>query len=749
MTRLDDPRWRGSVSQDFNGEVEFRALHRTGSTIDTLFLSWQAKIDLQLDQANVNINPPTGDQLVVGIKQQTGPAIIIHFGLASTAAGQEAAQSGVGFVVYTWDGTTLTTVSPPSWITTAAATWTRVNGPTNARWAFQMVVPINLGGIPAGVNLNTATKAFEMFYAFLVTMPSSVPEYLWPSGLPRVRSTISGFVTYPDPTLSWGKVSWGTSLNCAGDVALDRLQVGTENTPASKIALTGPNVFFARPQNLRLSGGGPLTGGTIQARFFLADWGTQLFDLTSTSWRELFPAVVHTNSADIPANSIATPSNDINLSWTLTAAERCSYDPSDASCIDKRNTHQCILVQLSATPPSSPPPTPTPTPLVFRNQSIYRNMNFESASRLARSAQVSVVGLPPLPDGRQRRDVYLYVETANMPTRVPPGGPELGPVVVSGRDTTFVATRDTTLQLPWGEVRVAEGDTVLLPTRDTIFVPRAIELEQREVWRSRSPRRSRAHGQDGGELFAAVRQAAQDGRMIAADVDSHVPTYRIHAYHTTGDSVLANGVRRPILEAQTSFGYWVGHDGEVIGWTHRLEGERLVRLAPNYYKIEVPNNGTTTITTIIEALEPPRFALSLHAGVSLPHSSFNTTHNPGFGITAGAEYWWNRRFAVAALAGYHRFGGEAAIPDLDLFHASAALEARVTSGRPSVLVDAGGGLYNFSPGSTDPGVHAGVGIEFDVSPMVSLGITGRVHTVFTTGSNTTFSSLQAGGRIRF
>jgi len=101
------------------------------------------------------------------------------------------------------------------------------------------------------------------------------------------------------------------------------------------------------------------------------------------------------------------------------------------------------------------------------------------------------------------------------------------------------------------------------------------------------------------------------------------------------------------------------------------------------------------------------------------------------------------------LAGYHRFGGEAAIPDLDLFHASAALEARVTSGRPSVLVDAGGGLYNFSPGSTDPGVHAGLGIEFDVSPMVSLGITGRVHTVFTTGSNTTFSSLQAGGRIRF
>jgi hypothetical protein len=66
-----------------------------------------------------------------------------------------------------------------------------------------------------------------------------------------------------------------------------------------------------------------------------------------------------------------------------------------------------------------------------------------------------------------------------------------------------------------------------------------------------------------------------------------------------------------------------------------------------------------------------------------------------------------------------------------------------------VLLDAGAGFYHFDPGSTDLGIHGGVGIEFPVSPTVSLGVTGRVYTVFTTGSNTTFSSLQAGGRVWF
>jgi hypothetical protein len=151
----------------------------------------------------------------------------------------------------------------------------------------------------------------------------------------------------------------------------------------------------------------------------------------------------------------------------------------------------------------------------------------------------------------------------------------------------------------------------------------------------------------------------------------------------------------------------------------------------------------------LSRLEPRSFALSLHAGVSLPHGTFNAAYDPGFGFTIDGKRQLNSTFAIIGLLGYHRFEGAGANTDLDLYHASAGLEALLTSGRVALLADAGGGVYHFSPGSTDPGAHAGIGLELDVSPAVVLGISYRAHTVFTSGSNTTFSSIQAGARLRF
>jgi hypothetical protein len=719
MKRLDDPRWRGAVSQDINGEVSFRALHRTGTPSgkpDTLFLSWTVKIDQNLVVANVNVNPPTGDQLVVGIKVQgVTPSIIIHLGInSSTTKDAEP----VGSVVYQWDGMSLKEVHP-KWINDAARAWTWSDMANKARWTFQLAVPIGSGGIDF-VNLNTTTKKFEMFYAFLVKMPSSFPEYRWPQALPPIRSTTSGFVSYPDPrpaALPWGKLSWGTSTNCAGDVALDANQIGVGDPPVNQINFTIlNNQITAKPHNI--STNNPIAAGRIQADFFLSNYGSGINN--PTFWEKISPATSPTNIAAIPPGGFGL----IQFPWPLAAvAEPCKYIEDDPiKCPTLGISDQCILVQLSEVSPSMPTPPPHPAPLVFRNQSTYNNMLFKHSSTLRHRAQISVVGLTPLADGRPRRDVYLYVETVNMPATISAGGAPTSAVVAS-HDTLIVAHRDTVVTLEQGAVRLKEGDSLVVPIKDTLLAP----------------------GAPAGERFAVVREASQAGRLTVGEVDSYVPTYRIHAYHATGDSL----GKVPILEPQTSFGYWVEHDGELIGWRHRIEGEHLVRLAPNYYKIEVPNNDRAIITTIIEALERPRFALSLHAGVSLPLDNFNTTHNPGFGITADAEYWWSRSFAVAALLGYHRFPGAAANPDLDLFHGSVALEARLISGSPTVLLDAGAGFYHFDPGSTDPGVHAGLGVEFPVSPTVSLGVTGRIHTVFTSGSNTTFSSLQAGGRFWF
>ena len=84
--------------------------------------------------------------------------------------------------------------------------------------------------------------------------------------------------------------------------------------------------------------------------------------------------------------------------------------------------------------------------------------------------------------------------------------------------------------------------------------------------------------------------------------DTLVPTYRVHCYHDTGERELIDGRRYAILGLQGSFGYYLIHDGDVIGWAHRLRG--AIRLADRFYVLPVPHRGVARIATSIQALEP-------------------------------------------------------------------------------------------------------------------------------------------------
>ncbi len=149
----------------------------------------------------------------------------------------------------------------------------------------------------------------------------------------------------------------------------------------------------------------------------------------------------------------------------------------------------------------------------------------------------------------------------------------------------------------------------------------------------------------------------------------------------------------------------------------------------------------------LEALK--RFAFSLHAGVSLPHGSFSSAADPGIGVTGDLEVRLSRTLTVEALFGFHRFNGVAPSADVHLTQFSGGLKAYLTPGPTRVFVSAGGGTYTFDPGTTDPGAHAGAGVQVNPSLRLALEAVYTAHTVFTSGSNTTFSSIQAGGRVRF
>ena len=55
------------------------------------------------------------------------------------------------------------------------------------------------------------------------------------------------------------------------------------------------------------------------------------------------------------------------------------------------------------------------------------------------------------------------------------------------------------------------------------------------------------------------------------------PTYMIHVFHETDETILDDdGRTKPVLRAQTSFGYFVNHSGPLFGWDAELDADSNV-----------------------------------------------------------------------------------------------------------------------------------------------------------------------------
>lgn len=149
-----------------------------------------------------------------------------------------------------------------------------------------------------------------------------------------------------------------------------------------------------------------------------------------------------------------------------------------------------------------------------------------------------------------------------------------------------------------------------------------------------------------------------------------------------------------------------------------------------------------------------RWGLSLHGGVSIPHGNFNTVFNPGPNVGVDLEYRVTPTFSLEAIYTYHRFNGETFgsfhVPDLNLHQFSANGKVYGSSSPVRPFFNFGGGAYVFTPGvSTHGGLNVGGGLQFDVNPNFAVDAMYNFHNVFTSGSNTRFSTAQVGVRWRF
>jgi len=203
------------------------------------------------------------------------------------------------------------------------------------------------------------------------------------------------------------------------------------------------------------------------------------------------------------------------------------------------------------------------------NDSVYKNLEFVEASTYEEPAEINVKTLGSLgaaPD----RDVYLYLETLNMPAH-----------------TTSEAERRRR--------GAAEAE-----------IQQRFEAISKELPEPQQDARTHGFSFDVPEIEGAPEWFLP----LPEDIEKLEPMYRIHVWHDTGETVTEeNGSVRKLLRAQTSFGYVVRHDGPLYGWEPTLTGPGLVEIAPKFYRLSVPVEGTATVTTRIVAHDRPRGGL--------------------------------------------------------------------------------------------------------------------------------------------
>ena len=561
--RLDDPRWRGALARGFgNGASEgasFRVL-RVGGASPMLYMSWYVKVDPQLD--------PFVDSLRVAFSTGAGSDEMIEvFPFTSVAGDLSAAPPPSTQTRLLSAGAWGNAPAEPAWLAANTRVWLDKG---NQQWAINMRLPI-AAGYDAGINLPAEFRiAFELQVS---QAGGTLVAYRLSDAVPLNNlATVPAAATWPafNITLAPG------AAGCIKGISIAASDVGTTNVDAAmvprpnRISLSGVNTFFALPNN---ESGAQVPASQIAATFRIANWGTQpnwndVPNPTTSLWKQLNSSVV-TNAAAINNNSKASiaSGNALTFPWTPTATERCEFtgkvgipaaqspdgtaipgNPACANANPTRRLHQCMLVELSG------------GGLTYNPSSVYRNMDFVEASSFEREAEISVAGLAALGGGATKRDVYLYVQTMQMPKDV----------IVSPPPLTLVNFAKLQEILSGGDHDRATGTTAAAPK-----VPERPPL--------------------GGD-FETLNQL--------------YPTYVVHAFHDTGTTLTVRGQNYRVLHPQSSFGYYVHHDGTLTGWDTALDGAQ--EIAPNYYRIAVPEGGSDTVKTRVTAREhevppPPGF----------------------------------------------------------------------------------------------------------------------------------------------
>jgi hypothetical protein len=547
---IDDPRWRGASSYVSLGDyARFRVLVETdGAGKKYLVMSWFVKADMTGADDRLYVgfyNPPTNEGNVFRLTRQQATATTVDGATYAVSGwgGKFFSNSGAG-----WSEVPGAPPPMPTWMKNDARVDVFCTGATCDSWAIRMRVPIDPAAVvtstnPTGVKITGSQ--FRFWYEIQDASGTTLtPVYNWPTGLSA--ATESGGappIQFPDFNL-WNLVD--LSGTCNGEISMDAGDIWVNSTNNIQVSLGSPNNFHARPQNNVPTGTAPsLPGNSIKGTFRIANWGSSIG--ASPGWTPVCTDVVGT------AGAITSGSKFDIVCGPWSVPDPCAFKPAGDPCgptAGSRTPDQCMLVDLAVASTTNPP-------RYFSPQSAYRNMMFTGASKIVKRATLDTRGLPPASGGGPLRDLYVYIQTSNMPAVIdnPPPPPP---------DDRGLRERLQKIQIE----PPPKGRTI------------------------------------GSKEAARLQEAVSAGQLTLDDVAQVMPTYRAYVWYDTGRTLKApGGGTAKVLEPQPSFGLFAWHDGDLTGWKHQLNAAGAIQIAPNLYKIPVAANSTVEATVEVEAVQ--------------------------------------------------------------------------------------------------------------------------------------------------
>jgi hypothetical protein len=625
---LNDPRWAGAPIYTLCANLDLsscapgtaNAQFRVLLDGTTLYLAIQNLVD---DATT------SSDAVFVGVAQRApalgaraasivlggGSPVTVPAGIPSDAIAPAPAPANV---VATFSATTATlpgdwvvekdALDPviPAWLPKIGASegialW---KGSPGVQWAVTLKIDLTQLGYAAPITQPIRLFVGSRHVPSVCPTPGSCAQV----PLPNVTTnTVRGSATIiPSNPASWTELV--PSAGCSG-IEIDPSSIGvwTGASPLSSMIQACPpaprpppaspwppgcpgarNRFRVVPHNVPATSSGPATPHAVRANLRLANWGSTIDSMQHAPWQPI-PGTGNPLSDPVlgPAwQWIGSASGSPTIELECPLLPGATYCPAigNAGLGPGQSPHQCLLAELKAQPGLNLP---------FVSSAAYRNMIFANLSSTSTDATLTIQGLQKLTGTAAPRDLYLYVQTRNMP-----------------------AHSDTARELPAALMEALLGYAENPPARPI----------------------ARRRGNAGPVGVAAPSAAVEKFDPVSlADLTSGTitdirqlpparnpllwptltgdqalglawPSYRVYVYYDTGERQRVDGVERASLAPMVPFGYYLKHAGTFFGFEHELRGQgvQLEPLGGSWYRVRVENEGSVVVGTRISAEEKPR-----------------------------------------------------------------------------------------------------------------------------------------------